>query len=665
MRLAGWIALLALAVAAVALVLRLARPEVPLVVLEAPDRRPAPGTDASAPLTASGPDAPTGGTYWGIVVDSAGRPIEGARVLLVRYESGTGVSVPRFRPDGSDFDPARVVRIGDYHVSGETRSGPGGRFEVTAGTPRDEVRVVVAWTEEHAPAYTFTASPKDEVRVVLQAGGRLKGTVVDPRGQPVAGALVEVYLQQPAPRALAPEPGKPVMAVPGEVRRLSAAATLGDFIGRVVGPRVYGIEPTDQVALRMATKPDGTFHVGPVDDSVQLEVVITHPDYMWTDFDEDDKGFVQRPVLRPGEVLERTYALREGHWIAGRVVGDDRAQTPIAGVVISVRSIPSYKKHPYYDSKPRMAITDTDGSFRVAGLSHAPFMADLHHASFGHEFQGQVPADTRNLLWVVRSRGGILGTVRGLDERPPGGRVRLVLEPMEAGRPVGARATVEAMLTPDDTFLLEKVDPGTYRGTLRAGSRAAQPVVFTVEPRSVARVQFECGGGGAIEARASDAQGRIVDPVTGSLRRLAEGEEPSPVEDMVSRAGVMTAEGLPAGRYVLEVSAEGFLPSSSEPFEVRDGGLARVGPIVIQRPARLSVGSVRDAAGRMLQVPIALEVGEGDEPPKPVLVLRGDIRVRPGRVRVRARDPQDRTFEAELVLADGERHALEVVLGGR
>lgn len=665
MRLAAVLALLALLVAGAAVALRLAAPEAPVLVLETPERTARPGPAATAPLAAATPEVPTGGTYWGIVVDSSGRPVEGARVLLVRYESGTGVEVPRFRPDGSDFDPARIARIGDYHVSGETRTGPDGRFDVTAGTARDEVKMVVAWSDEHAPAYAFTGAPQDEVRVVLQAGGRLEGTVVDPRGQPVAGALVEVFLQQPAPRALAPEPGKEVLAMPGDKRRLSAAATLGDFIGRIVGPRVYGLEPSDQMALRLTTRSDGTFSVGPVDDSVQLEVVISHPDWMWTDFDEDEQGFVQRPVLRPGQVLERTYTLREGHWISGRVVGDDPAQTGIPGVVIQVRSIPSYKKHRYYDQKPRMAITDTDGSFRVAGLSHAPYTADLFHASFGHEFQGKVPPDTRNMLWVVRSRGGVLGRVQGLEERPPGGRVRLTLEPVAEGRASGARVQADAVLAPDNTFLLERVDPGTYRATLRAGARAAQPVLFTVEPRSVARVDFACGGGGALEARATDAAGRVVDPVAGALRRLVEGEAPALVEDLVSRAGVLASEGVPAGRYVLELSAEGYLPATSEPFEVRDGGLARVGPVVLQRAARLRLGSVRDEAGRMLQVPLALEVAEGEQDYQPVLVLRGDLQVRPGPVRVRARDPQGRTFETRLALGDGEQHVLEVVLPGR
>ncbi|MFM8980906.1 MAG: collagen binding domain-containing protein [Planctomycetia bacterium] len=665
LRLAGGLALLAVVVSGGARVLRQAAPEAPVLGLEAPERSPRAAGPAAASLPAATPEVPAGGTYWGIVVDSGGRPVDGAKVLLVRYESGTGVDVPRFRPDGSDFDPARVARIGDYHVSGETRTGPDGRFDVTAGTPRDEVKMVVAWSDEHAPAYAFTGSAQDEVRVVLQAGGRLKGTVLDPRGQPVAGALVEVFLQQPAPRALAPEPGKEVLALPGDKRRLSAAATLGDFIGRIVGPRVYGIEPSDQMALRLSTRADGTFSVGPVDDSVQLEVVISHPDYMWTDFDEDEQGFVQRPVLRPGQVLERTYTLREGHWIAGRVVGDDPAQTGIPGVVIQVRSIPSYKKHRYYDQKPRMAITDSDGSFRVAGLSHAPYTADLFHASFGHEFQGKVAADTRNLLWVVRSRGGVLGRVSGLEERPPGGRVRLTLEPLAAGGATGAQVQAEAVLAPDDTFLLERVDPGTYRATLRAGTRAAQPVVFTIEPRSVARVDFACGGGGALEARASDAAGRVVDPVAGALRRLVEGEAPALVEELVSRAGVLAAEGVPAGRYVLELSAEGYLPAQSEPFEVRDGGLCRVGPLVLQRVARLRVGSVRDGSGRLLQVPIALEVAEGEQDYQPVLVLRGDLPLRPGPVRVRARDPEGRSFEARLVLADGEQHVLDVVLAPR
>jgi hypothetical protein len=612
-------------------------------------------------LRASGDPSPKGGVYDGLVVDVDGRPIEGAHVLLVRYETGEGLEMPQFKADGSDFDVRLLPRIGAFEVSGETRSKSDGRFQVAAGAARDRVKLVVAWTDTHAPAYVFTGKPGDEVRVVLHAGGFLLGTVVDGLGQPVAGAVVQVFLQQIAPKAFQPEPGKPGRAVQAERQALAAAPTLGDFLGRILGPRVYGLDPGKSESFRMATRPDGTFRFGPVDDSVQLEVVITHPGFMWTDFDEDDQGYVRRPVLAAGETLRRTYTLREGNWIEGRVVSEADPTQGVEGVLIRIRHPVAYKKHHFYEYKTRDTITGSDGSFRLSGLSHAPYVADLYHPSFGTHFVGEIPANTKNLVWAVPSLGALEGTLPGLEARPPGGRVDVVLEPVGAQGTGPRRHT--AQISDQKVFLLEQVPPGRYRVSVRAGNTATAAQEVEVVSRQVAHVTFESFRGGSVSASVQDTSGRAIDPATVTLLRVAgEGESATELGSFVSRAGRMEETAISPGRYRLEAAAAGYLPGRSDVFVVEDSRETRVPPVVLRRPATLRLASIKADRGQTPQGDVRVEIREGEDAWRGVVFGHGAVTVRPGTVEVRATDESGATWSQTLELAEGQTQSVEIVL---
>jgi hypothetical protein len=666
MRVVPWLALGALLVAGGALIWLLASDEADpqeLTSLGGAERGPR-GTDDG--LHAATDPSPQGGVYRGLVVDDADKPVADARVLLVRLDTGETLSAPSFRADGSDFDPRLVPTIGDYEVAGETRSDAQGRFEVAAQGVKDRVKMVVAWSESHAPSVVFTGKPEEDVRVVLQRGGHLAGKVVDPAGNPVAGALVQVFLQQIAPKGVNPGPEQGSVSVATtKPRPLAAAATLGDFLGKVLGPRVYGTDPANTEALQRITRSDGTFHLGPIDGTVQLEVVITHPDYMWTDFDEGEDGFSHRPVLKPGERLERTYQLREGNWIEGRVVSESDPTKGVEGVLIRLRHVVAYKKHYFYDHKVRSAMTREDGSFRLSGLSHGPFVADLFHPGFGSEFVGEIPANTKNLAWAVKSRGAIQGTIAGLTTRPPGGRVEVLLEPVGAQGAAGGTQRQLVAVNDKGVFVVERLPAGVYRVSLRAGTLATRPEEATVEAHTVVQMAFTAEGGAALEIRVVDGKGRAVDPATVTLVRLsAEGGGDTELGSFVSRAGRVEEDGLAPGRYRIEGVGVGYLSARSEPFELLEGRTTKAPTLVLMRPGVVRVKSVRDERGRAVQGDVTLEVREGEGEFRPLSLRTGEASLRPGPVSLRATDAAGRTWSESFELAEEEQRVVEVVLTG-
>lgn len=606
-------------------------------------------------LAAPRDDAPKGGVYAGIVVNEAGNPIPDARVLLVRFNAGDdfiGTS-----QTATNFDPAKVPTIGDFQISGdEQKTDALGRFRIASGA-RDRVQYAVAWKELFSPGVKRTGKPEDEVRIVLKQGGLLNGKVVDPSGRAVAGAIVDIYLQQKS---------KPLAEGQHEVVKPSLPAEmglLGSFLGKVLGPKVWGVQPSATEAIRTGTASDGTFHFGPVDDSVQIWVVITHPDYMWTEFDRGEDQLVRRPVLEPGQTLERTYVLREGNWIEGRVVSEDDPNRGVADVLIRLEHVVGYAMHPWYKIRTRNAVTREDGSFRLAGLAQGPYVATITHPSFGSKFQPQIPENTKGLVWIVKGQGAIHGELLGLAERPLGGRVELVLEPMGSAvqGPGKTLRNQFVVLSQQNTFDAPKIDPGEYRASVRAGSFASAPQTVTVEPHKTAHLSFETAGSGTLSVRVEDRQGKRVDPVTLTLVRQESDGKESTLGTFTTRGGVLNEQPVLPGSYRLDAWAANFLPGKSEPFTVALRQSVALPTIVLRRPGwmkLLSLVDERDRAPKEAQ----LEIREGDGEFRPVVIRAADLQVAPGPLTVRITSDDGLVFEQAYEVEEGKVVEVRAVL---
>jgi hypothetical protein len=389
--------------------------------------------------------------------------------------------------------------------------------------------------------------------------------------------------------------------------------------------------------------------------------VITHPDYMWSEFDEIEGVGIRRPVLHPGETLERTYTLQTGNWIEGRVVSDDDDTKGVEGVLIEVRHPVNYKRHVFYKTHPRRGVTREDGSFRIAGLSHGPFAADLKHPTFGSEFVGEIPANTRGLTWRVKGRGGLKGTLDGLTERPPGGRVDVLLEPVGERGASGTSRRLSALLDDAGTFTLEKLAPGSYRISVRAGRFASETREALVEPHRVAEVSFRAQAGADLEGRVVDGQGRAIDPASVTLLRLSEEGATVTLGSFVTRGGELLEGGVAPGRYQIEAGAMGYLPARSEPFELREGRKHVLAPLVLKKAATLRFGSVGPERGRQ-PGEVKLEIQDGQGPWRQILLTNGQIPVMPGTVEIRASDDLGRVFAQSLDVAEGATATVNVVL---
>jgi hypothetical protein len=477
----------------------------------------------------------------------------------------------------------------------------------------------------------------------------------DETGKPVAGADVAIYLQN---KATAPEMGNQGVPVPHAPKE--PLAELQDFVAKELGESVWGIRWQGDSALHVRTDSSGRFRFGPIGPSVQLEFVITHPDYAWMEHDLKD-GRITRTVVPAGTTVERTFRLAKGKWIAGKVV--DEQQQGVADVVVEVEHVVQMYQPWFYRDHKRVARTQADGSFRVAGLSHGPYVVNLRHASFGTENISAVPENSDGLLWSVRSVGSLEGAVEGLPGSAGGVRVEAILERTSTE---GASDHESRFLRLDarGRFTWEDLKPGRYVAWVRAGTSSSVPQDVEIRSHEVAQVAFSLGGGGTIALSVVDAAGRAVDPAHVSVVEVRPGAERG-LGQFVTRGGRLVAEGIRPGTYRLDVSSPGYQPWKGATFSVAEGRTTPMEPVVLRKTgfvkiARYGRADRRPHTGTVIT---SLKVGDG---PFQRQNLAGPttmgIPVAPGPVTVRAEGSDGTSFEETFTVGDGETREVEVLL---
>ncbi len=120
-----------------------------------------------------------GASITGIVVDEEGRPVEGAEVRA------------------SGGEPQRMVSLGGWKPDSVT--GADGRFVVPDRRRGERVDIVVSAESRRdllpATLPAVEAPNPTPLRVVLERGARVAGTVVDPTGAPVANASIRLNIE--------------------------------------------------------------------------------------------------------------------------------------------------------------------------------------------------------------------------------------------------------------------------------------------------------------------------------------------------------------------------------------------------------------------------------------------------------------------------------------
>lgn len=527
------------------------------------------------------------------VLDTAGRPIAGARARLRPHGEGGGDLVDE-----------------GWHVcdeAGRCRFGSlaSGRFDLQADAP-GHARQTVPGVELHAAA-SRPDQPADLGTVHLEAAVAVRGRVVDDRGMPVAGALLEPSSErQPPDPWLLPE----------------TSALSG---------------------------PDGRYELGGLADGQALDLLVTARSHAPVLLSQ-----VEPPAKDLEVELPRTAS------VSGRVV--DGAGAPVRGWVTQTPPVSAIRAGSTW--RPPAAPTDADGRFdlleAMPGISSLRVSSDRGEAREPLDLEpGERLEDVRLVLQEKADAARLTGRVTATDGTPiAGARVewRTTGSSGSSGRSFGAGSdgTFEmGNLTGGEMGDLTVDHPDYQRRSLAVTLVAGEnPVEVVLEP-----------GGVPVTGQVVDADGF---PVAGARVTLAWSEEgglrPNPYlashDTLTAEDGSFSLAGADAGTYRLGASAEGRVPAVlEEPLVVRESPVT--GLRLVLREGRTLAGRVEGLdPGRLLEArvriyPIAAEKGLHGTPHLAAVDHAGRFRLTglaPGR------------WQVELLLGAGEVRQRQTVV---
>jgi protocatechuate 3,4-dioxygenase beta subunit/5-hydroxyisourate hydrolase-like protein (transthyretin family) len=448
------------------------QPATYLIDIMAPDREPVsvPNVVVEAGRTVDLGEVRlgTGGVVRGTVVDTTGAPVAGAVVT----------AAPDRRP----------------RVSSETASDASGAFElrgVTFGPVRLTARHP-AFAEGTAMADVDTDRPA-AARIVLSAGGRLRGQARHRDGSAVLGSIA-------------------VMPV---------AVGTGAFASPLNAP----------------IDPDGTFTVdrvpaGPARVLLLLGTTAQLP-----------SGQARDVEVREGQTASASFELRDIH-VGGRIT---RAGTPAGGFRVTLAEAapaggggiaPLLLAGPSSSAGRGMAVTRDDGSYELITDRPGPTRVTVDAADGSlriPERLVEIPDVEQTSLDLDFPSLVLTGTVVDSETQRPLARASVVADAKRRSQDAQlATGTTDA----EGRFQLA-VEPGEYRVQAEAGEYLGAGADVEVGEAGAPDVRLALVRGGLVRGRVTDAQGR---PATGGIVRAISA---------APGAGMVATPILPDGRFEL------------------------------------------------------------------------------------------------------------------
>jgi len=579
----------------------------------------------------------------GLVVDSAGAPIAGAKVRLEPKRPGGGVVMIRVGRESAPiastssrgrFRLSSIDPGSGYDLEVRAQGFAAGRREILGLEPRRSVK---------------------DVRIELEAGQTLTGRALDAAGEPLRDVVASL---RPAPRdggmlmlgnaqgqeaftATTDDEGR--FAIAGletgtfdltlrrkgfarkslkgiEVKRGPDPVDVGDLVldpgervqGQVVDPDGASIEGVE-VAIAEGGQPRMMMIGGPGPEPARRPDAVSGPDG-WFTLEELGKGeTIEMSLSRRGFLTAREsgvkvpapdplrIVLEPSSRVLGRVVDADRKPIPGAQVSLTRNQTGGIGGSVFRVIRREGAATDDTGRFVFEGVE--PGTISLSASSSGFQ-EAKIDAlevpkgkDLEGIEIPLEPGAIVTGRVLAPDGRPAiGASVGLVREDDEPFRFDGSPTDG------DGRYRLEGVQPG--RVSVEASHERYVRAVKDLDARpGVNTLNLELGGGSDVEGQVVDAAGA---PVPGAWVRLAPaGREWGGPDATSGPDGRFRLTGVGAGDYGVFAGKKGYASATGdvtihvEGQPVRDvrveiaKGAVIAGSLVGLAPERFSEAAVR------------------------------------------------------------------------
>ncbi len=520
-------------------------------------------------------------TVSGTVRDPKGQPVAKARVSIQPNDPDDGDTVVSNGGRVTRRFRARAVEESNDGSGPKVTFGNGeGKSATTADAGHFVIRGLSAgkftasakhseWApSEIAPLKLAQGERRDDVDLVMRAGGRVAGTTMDENGQPLPGAHVSLASDDEDETDLLGFKLPPDGEIGGSAPNSAVSDATGHYEIKSVLPGRYRAQLTNP------NRPSGGGAM-----------------IFLGDMGGEKKG---TPVeVREGETAALDLAMPPTGTVTGTV---NEAGKPLAGVAVALKQDSEMSFFP-----TATATTNDRGEFEMKGVEPGKYFAEVSPKGAARPIKHKVDVRARSVTReeFTLPTGVVRGTVKDQDSNKGVAGVVIEVEPAQKkkggdgdGEPREHRAVAMVMMSDggdsggattlkigsdqeqvvtdkDGNWEARYLEPGDYTVSIRGAGVIPQKKdrVRVFEGKESDRVDFDAARGSILKVKATVSDKKEIHFIHVSLESDA---DPGNREDRGEvGAGPVEFTGLAPGTYTVKVDSEG--KSGEMTVEVKSG----------------------------------------------------------------------------------------------